>query len=311
MVITLEEEVLNPQRKATLLGLSAVFFWSTVATAFKMALRHVDHFQLLLLANVFSLVSLGAVLVFRKKSHLLLCATGRQYRLSCGLGLLNPFIYYLVLFKAYDLLPAQVAQPINFTWALTLSWLSVPLLKQKVGWRHGLAGLICYFGVVVLATGGDLATFRVADPLGVGLALGSTVLWALYWIGNTKNDLDPVAGLFLGFSFSLPFVAGATLLFSDLAIGWQGVLGGAYVGAFEMGFTFVLWLSALKLTTSTARIANLIFLAPFLSLVFIHFVLGEHVVFATVIGLVLIVGGLLLQSTGGSRTGQDPPVSKC
>ena len=301
---------MNPQRKATLLGLSAVFFWSTVATAFKLALRHIDHFQLLFLATVFSLVSLGLVLAVQKKGHLLLCATRRQLQISFGLGLLNPFIYYLVLFKAYDLLPAQVAQPINFTWALVLSWLSVPLLKQKVGWRHGLAGLICYFGVVVLATGGDLTTFKVADPLGVGLALGSTVLWALYWIGNTKNDLDPVAGLFLGFAFGLPFVAGAVLVFSDFTMGWQGILGGAYVGAFERGFTFVLWLSAMKMTTSTARIANLIFLAPFLSLVFIHFVLGEHVVSATIIGLVLIVGGLLLQSTGGSRQEQDPPVSQ-
>jgi drug/metabolite transporter (DMT)-like permease len=301
---------LNPQRKATLFGLSAVFFWSTVATAFKLALRHVDHYQLLFLANVFSLVSLGLVLVVQKKGHLLLCATGRQLRLSFGLGLINPFIYYLILFKAYDLLPAQVAQPINFTWALALSWLSVPLLKQKVGWRHGLAGLICYFGVVVLATGGDLATFKVANPLGVGLALGSTVLWALYWIGNTKSDLDPVAGLFLGFAFALPFVTGAVLIFSDLRFGLAGLLSGAYVGAFEMGFTFVLWLTALRLTDSTARIANLIFLAPFLSLLFIHFVLGEHVVPATIIGLVLIVGGLLLQSTGGSRQKQDPPVSQ-
>jgi drug/metabolite transporter (DMT)-like permease len=288
----------NPQRKATLLGLAAVFFWSTVATAFKLALRHVDHFQLLLLANVFSLVSLAAVLVFRGKMHLLLCATGRQYKLAFGLGLLNPFIYYLVLFKAYDLLPAQVAQPLNFTWALTLSWLSVPLLGQRVGWRHGLAGVICYFGVVVLATGGDLMTFKVASPLGVALALGSTLIWALYWIGNAKSDLDPVVGLFLGFAFALPFVAGATLLFSDLSIGWEGLLGGAYVGAFEMGFTFVLWLTALRLTTSTARIANLIFLAPFLSLVFIHFVLGEHVLPATIIGLVLIVAGLILQNSG-------------
>jgi len=291
---------LNPQRKATLFGLAAVFAWSTVAVAFKLALRHLDHFQLLFLATVFSLISLGLVLGVQGKFHLLLCATGRQYRRAFGLGLLNPFIYYLVLFKAYALLPAQVAQPLNFTWALTLSWLSVPLLGQKVGWRHGLAGVICYFGVVVLATGGDLATFKVADPLGVALALGSTLIWALYWIGNTKNDLDPVAGLFLGFAFALPFVSGAVLLFSDLRFGWEGVLGGAYVGAFEMGFTFVLWLTALRLTTSTARIANLIFLAPFLSLVFIHFVLGEHVVSATVIGLVLIVGGLLLQGRGGS-----------
>jgi drug/metabolite transporter (DMT)-like permease len=290
---------LNPQRKATLLGLAAVFFWSTVATAFKLALQHVDHFQLLFLANVFSLISLGFVLAVQGKGHLLFCATGRQYRMVFGLGLLNPFIYYLVLFKAYDLLPAQVAQPLNFTWALMLSWLSVPLLGQKVGWRHGLAGLICYFGVVVLATGGDLTTFKVANPLGVALALGSTVIWALYWIGNTKSDLDPVAGLFLGFAFSLPFVTGAVLLFSSLNIGWAGVLGGAYVGAFEMGFTFVLWLTALRLTASTARIANLIFLAPFLSLVFIHFVLGEHVLPATIIGLVLIVAGLILQSSGG------------
>jgi len=292
---------LNPQRKATLLGLSAVFFWSTVATAFKLSLRHVDHFQLLFLANVFSLGSLAVVLSIQGKWGLVAGATRRQLRLTFGLGLLNPFIYYLVLFKAYDLLPAQVAQPINFTWALTLSWLSVPLLKQKVGWRHGVAGLICYFGVVVLATGGDLATFKLADPWGVTLALGSTVIWALYWIGNTKSDLDPVAGLFLGFAFALPFVTAAALLFSGLNFSWEGILGGAYVGAFEMGFTFVLWLTALKLTKSTARIANLIFLAPFLSLVFIHFVLGEHVVPATIIGLVLIVGGLMLQSTGGGR----------
>ena len=228
----------------------------------------------------------------------MLCATSRQFKLAFGLGLLNPFIYYLVLFKAYDLLPAQVAQPLNFTWALTLSWLSVPLLGQKVGWRHGLAGVICYFGVVVLATGGDLTTFKVANPLGVALALGSTVIWALYWIGNTKIKLDPVVGLFLGFAFALPFVLGAALLFSDLKIGWEGWLAGAYVGAFEMGFTFVLWLTALRLTTSTARIANLIFLAPFLSLIFIHFVLGEHVLPATIIGLVLIVAGLILQNSG-------------
>jgi len=283
------------QRKATLLGLTAVFAWSTVATAFKLSLRHVDHLQLLFLANVFSLAALGLVLTARGAWPKVRRATRPQLRLAFVLGLINPFVYYLVLFKAYDLLPAQVAQPINFTWALTLAWLSVPLLKQKVGWRHGLAGVICYAGVVILATGGDLTSFRVADPLGVALALGSTVLWALYWIGNTKSDLDPVAGLFLGFAFALPFVTGAAVVFSDLRIGWQGLLGGAYVGAFEMGFTFVVWLSALRLTTSTARIANLIFLAPFLSLVFIHFVLGEHVVPATIIGLVLIVGGMLLQ----------------
>jgi drug/metabolite transporter (DMT)-like permease len=133
----------------------------------------------------------------------------------------------------------------------------------------------------------------------VGLALVSTVIWALYWIGNRRSALEPVVGLFLGFVAALPFTLAVTLVFSDLRISAGGLVAGAYVGCFEMGFTFVLWLTAMKLTSSTAKVANLIFLSPFLSLVFIRFVLGERIVPATLIGLVLIVGGLWWQ--GGRR----------
>jgi drug/metabolite transporter (DMT)-like permease len=291
----------NKQRKALVFGLLAVLAWSTVATAFKLALRHADHYQLLFMANVVSLVCLGLVILGQKKTGLLRRVPGEQLRLVAGLGVLNPFIYYLILFKAYALLPAQVAQPINFTWALTLSWLSVPLLGQKLRWRDGLAGIICYTGVVIISTRGDLTSWSLANPLGVGLALGSTLIWALYWIGNTRSKLDPVVGLFLGFAVALPLVTAVMFLFSDLPSGWDTWSMGIYVGAFEMGFTFVLWLSALRLTDSTARIANLIFLAPFLSLIFINFVLDERVVPATFVGLVLIVGGLLFQSRGKEK----------
>jgi len=75
----------------------------------------------------------------------------------------------------------------------------------------------------------------------------------------------------------------------------NGLLGAAYVGVFEMGICFVLWLLAMKLTNNTARISNLIFLSPFLSLLFIHFLLGEDILPATFIGLSLIIIGLLCQ----------------
>jgi len=291
------------QRKAITYGLLAVLAWSTVATAFKLALRHLDHYQLLLLANIFSLISLGVVLSASRKWHLLQDVTRLQLWRTLGLGILNPFLYYLVLFKAYALLPAQVAQPLNYTWALTLSLLAVPLLGQRLTWRDGVGGLVCYLGVIVISTGGDLKGLHVSSPMGVVLALGSTIIWALYWLGNTrfsqdKYCLDPVVGLFLGFAFALPLVAAVTLIFSDLHFDTAGIWAGAYVGAIEMGFTFVLWLAAMRLTTATARVAYLIFLSPFLSLVFIHFVLGEHILSGTLVGLVLIVGGLVLQGAG-------------
>jgi drug/metabolite transporter (DMT)-like permease len=285
-------------RRAILFGLAAVACWSTVATAFKLTLRHVDFVQLLFLANAVSVLVLGGVLAAQRRLPLLRRVTRPQALLCLGLGLLNPFLYYLVMFKAHELLPAQVAQPLNFTWALTLGWLAVPLLGQKLRLRDVVAGLVCYGGVVVIATRGDLTALRVDSPLGVGLALGSTLLWSFYWLGNRRSTLDPVVGLFLGFAFALPFTTVATALTSGFRIGLPGLLGGAYVGAFEMGFTFVLWLTALKLVTVTARVANLIFLAPFVSLVLIHFVLGEHVAPATFVGLVLIVGSLWWQGRG-------------
>ncbi len=105
-----------------------------------------------------------------------------------------------------------------------------------------------------------------------------------------------MAGLLLNFLFGLPFVLAFTLLFSNLQVSnVYGLVGALYVGMFEMGITFVIWLSALKLSQNLARLANLIFISPFLSLVFIHFLVGEQILRSTLIGLPLIVAGLLIQ----------------
>ena len=286
------------QTKAYAYGLTTVLLWSTVASVFKLSLRHVDHFQLLLVACAVSILVLSVILVVQGRWRLVLSYSGRQYAQSLALGLLNPFLYYLVLFKAYDLLPAQEAQPLNYTWALTLAFLSVPLLGQRLAFRDVLAGLVSYGGVVVISVRGDVSGLRFSDPLGVVLALGSTVIWALYWIYNTKDKRDPVAGLWLNFVFGFPFVLAACWLFSDLRVAsLPGLFGAAYVGMFEMGITFVCWLMALRLAANTAQVSTLIFISPFLSLVFINLLVGEVIRVATMAGLGLIVAGLVVQHT--------------
>jgi drug/metabolite transporter (DMT)-like permease len=82
--------------------------------------------------------------------------------------------------------------------------------------------------------------------------------------------------------------------------GWAAA---AYVGIFEMGITFLIWMKALSLARETARISMLIYLSPFFSLVLIGTVLGEPILITTIAGLVLIVMGLLIQ--GRERSGRD------
>lgn len=293
---------MHNQKKAYMYGLATVLLWSTVASAFKLSLRYLDHIQLLLYANIVSIIVLTAIVTLQGKTRLVFSCSGKQYLQSMMLGFLNPFLYYLVLFKAYDLLPAQEAQPLNYTWAITLALLSIPLLKQKIGLRDFTAAFVSYSGVVVISTHGDILNFRFSSPLGVALALGSTVIWALYWIYNTKDDRDPVVSLFLNFVFGLPLSLALCLFSSSVWVSSPyGLFGAVYVGIFEMGITFVFWLSALKLSENTAKVGNLIFISPFLSLVFIHFLVGEDILASTYIGLVLIVAGLLIQQLKARR----------
>lgn len=287
------------ERHATMYALATVLLWSTVASAFKLSLRYLSPIELLFYASICSTFVIGLILLVQKKVHLVFVADRNVWLNSVQLGLINPFLYYLVLFKAYDLLPAQQAQPLNYTWAITLSLLAVPLLKQKISGWQWLALLISYAGVVIISTEGNPFSLHFSDPFGVTLALGSTILWALYWILNTRDQRDPVVGLFQNFLCGLPFVTAFWLFESAIRIPpLKGLMGAAYVGAFEMGICFVLWLLALKNTNNSARIGNLIFLSPFLSLVLIHFLVGEHILSSTFWGLCLIVIGLVFQRFG-------------
>ena len=284
------------QKQAMLFGLGTVLLWSTVATAFKLALADLAPVQMLLVACAASIVVMGGALVIMGRWQEVFQLSRRQYLQSIGMGLINPCLYYFLLFGAFDRLPAQEAQPLNYTWALVLAYLSVPFLGQKLRRIDILAGLACYAGVMVIATRGAITSLSFSDPLGVSLALGSTVVWASYWIIATRDTRDPVVGLFLNFLFGLPVIALVCWYTVGLEFPLAGSLAAAlYVGVFEMGIAFVLWSQAMKKAENTSKVSNLIFISPFLSLVFIYFILGEVILPSTYVGLVLIIAGLWLQ----------------
>jgi drug/metabolite transporter (DMT)-like permease len=128
------------------------------------------------------------------------------------------------------------------------------------------------------------------------LALGSSVIWALFWIYNVKDRRDEIVKLFLNFVFGTLFTLAAVLLSGEIRVPpAAGIVGVIWVGLFEMGITFVTWLKALQLSRTTAQVSNLVYAAPFLSLFFIHYIVGEEILPSTIAGLVLIVAGVVVQ----------------
>jgi drug/metabolite transporter (DMT)-like permease len=289
---------MNRTRSSFIYAGLAILFWSTVPTAFKIGLRELEILPMVTIAAFTSTIVMLIFVVAGKKINLLKKTTGKELLSSALLGLINPFIYYLVLLNAYNLLPAQVAQPLNMIWPIVMVFLSVPLLKQKLEKKSFIALLISFSGVYIISSQGNPFSRGHSDLTGVLLALGSSFFWAAYFILNVRDRRDEAIKLFLSFLFGTFYLIAAMLITGKwkIEIGLPGTISAVYIGMFEMGITFLFWLKALQLAPSVARVSNLVYFGPFLSLVFVHLILHEPVYYTTPAGLILIIGGILIQN---------------
>ena len=255
--------------------------------------------QLLLWSTLVGAIALLVINQMSKKPLKFKNITQKDLITSAIMGLINPFLYYLILFKAYELLEAQIAGTLNYTWPVVLVIMSVIFLKQKISYLSILAITISFFGIVIISTHGNLISFGTSSIIGISLAIGSAIFWAYYWILNMKDTREETGKIFLNLSFGSIYIL-IYLLFTSKSISFPtgyALFGSIYIGLFEMSITFVIWLLALTNSENTAKVSNLIYLSPFIALFFIKFTVGEEIHFSTFIGLIFIVIGILLQQT--------------
>jgi len=293
---------LDNKTKSVLFTLTAVMFWSTVATAFKLTLEGMTFAQLLFYSSVSSCIVLFFFAFRIAPGQLFDLLKGKALMKNILLGLLNPFLYYLVLFKAYSILPAQEAQPVNYTWPIAIAIFSAIFLKQKLTPKIILGLMLAFVGVLIIATRGDLLGLKFHNMFGGSLATGSSLIWASFWTLKLLDKRDDSVKLFGAFLVGSILTGIYVALFDSFHVENKiYMLGALYSGLFEMGITYFLFMKGLQLSANKAKTSTFAFLSPFVSLIFIAFILGEEIYTSSIVGLVFIVSGILVQQIGGKE----------
>ena len=239
---------------------------------------------MLLWSSIFGAITLGIINQFGKHRIKIKSISKKDLLSSSIMGFFNPFLYYLVLFKAYELLEAQIAGTLNYSWPIVLVIMSVIFLKQKIRLWSFLAILISFVGIIIISTKGNFINLEDTSLLGIALAIGSSIFWSTYWILNIKDTREETSKISLNLFFGIIYIFIYLLITSSpISIPHGYALAGCiYIGAFEMSTTFVIWLLALKNSSDTAKVSNLIYLSPFIALFFINFIVGEKIHFTTI-----------------------------
>jgi drug/metabolite transporter (DMT)-like permease len=285
---------MNSQKKAYLFASIAVLSWSTVATAFKLALEEYDYFQLLFISSGTAVILLYTSLLIKKRNPFEEIKKKQLWIFIVG-GFLNPFLYYLVLFKAYSILPAQMAQSLNYTWPIVLVLFSSLYFKQKLRFQTVLSFLIGFIGVSIISFQGHLYFPVDTSILGIVLAVGSSLIWASFWVLNSSQKADVNLSLFFNFLVGFILIIPVMMYFSSFPeVHLSSLAAAIYTGLFEMGIAFLFWHLALRLSTTAAKISNLVYISPFISLFIISLILHEEILPSTIAGLIIIIGAILI-----------------
>ena len=287
-------------KKNYIYAVVTVLIWSTMAAVVKKMLNDIPSMEALSVSSFFAFLFLllcnlktGTIREMKKYS-------AKDYAVMTGLGFVGLFLYSALYYYGLAKLTSQEACILNYLWPIMLVVFSCILLKEKFTLLKGAALLCSFAGIVVLSLGGG--SFAGGTLSGMISCVAAAACYGLFSVLNKKADYDQ------NISMMVVWLAAAvcSLLLGLLTETWVPIRGVQWLGMLWLGIVvdavaYLLWALALNGADDTAKIANLAYLTPFLSLVVSAVFLQEKIGLRALTALVFIIGGILIQSLCENR----------
>ena len=273
-----------------------VMIWGTMAAVTKLLLSDIPSMQTLFVSSFFAFVFLLIVNFKNGLIKKLKMYSAKDYFIMAALGFLGLFMYSALYYYGLANLTSQEACILNYLWPMMLVICSCIILKEKFTFIKGIAMICSFIGIVILSTGNPNIKNGNAVA-GIISCIVAAVCYGLFSVLNKKVDYNQNISMMIIWLAVTVFSAPIGLLTEE----WKPIEGTQWFGMIWLGVVidavaYLLWALALKGVENTAKIANLAYLTPFLSLIISTFILKEQISIRAVIALLFIVGGILLQS---------------
>ncbi len=279
----------------------SIFFWSTTATVTKLLLGGLNSMQVVLISSLFSCAFLFLLCLFKGDLKDAKNYKFTDYIHMFGLGVLGIFIYHLFLYAGIDKMLASQAFIINYLWPIATVIFACIILKEKMTFRKSIAIAMSFLGVIIVTSNGNLLSIDKDTLIGAALCIIAALSYGFFSVLNKKKPYNKYFSMM--FYYFASFVASLVylLLIDNIPTPTSGEwIGLTFNGIFTTAIPYLTWALALS-HGDTARISNLAYITPFLSLVWTALVLKEPIGVYSVLGLVVIVLGIFVQLTDGSK----------
>lgn len=287
--------------KGTIYALLAVAMFATLGTAFKVAVGYLDSYSVVVWMGVFATLTLLLYLGVTGQMHTVIGELRKRPLFFPLAGMIGLGVQQMLCLRTYELIPANQAVILHYTYPLMMLVLARLLFREQSGWRAVVCVLLGFTGVCVLVVSGrTLGDVRLST--GVAVALGTAFSFALFCVLIKHARFPITAGMFLFNLFGLVFLL---CLLPWYPMRWapgstiMALL--AYLGVFPTALAFILWNRALRMIP-TGRSSNCALLVPIISLICIAIVLKERITTLQAMGMAIVMGSVFLNVRLAKRT---------
>ena len=282
-------------KKQYLYAAITIALWSTTATVGKLLLGSLSSMQVLAASCGYAAAFLLLLCLVQGKLKLLKTYKAKDILVMSGMGMLGVFFYNLFWFIGISRISASQAMIINYLWPMMAILAACVILKEKLTFRKTIAALMSFAGVIIVTANGQAAGMGNQMLMGILFCVMAAVSYGLFVALNKRLHYDKTISMFVC------YVVGFAVSAICVAISGEGLkmdgmqhLGMAWLGVLTHAIGYVTWALAMD-GGETAKIANLAYITPFLSLVWNFLVLGEPLSIRCVLGLIVIVAGIFVQ----------------
>lgn len=292
-------------KKNYIYAIATVLIWSTMASVVKVMLWDIPSLEALSVSSFFAFLFLLIVNTKKGVVKKLRNYSVKDYIIMGGLGFLGLFVYSALYYYGISQLSAQEACILNYLWPIMLVIFSCIILKEKMTIMKGVAMLSSFAGIIILSFGnGSTSTGNIS--LGIISCIVAAACYGLFSVLNKKTDYDQSIAMMIMWLVT----AVSSMILGLLTETWVFVrgeqwLGMLWLGAVDHAIAYLLWALALNGTKESAKIANLAYLTPFLSMIVSVVFLKEKLQIKALIALLFIIGGILLQSLCDKKAKPD------
>lgn len=272
----------------------AIFCWSTVATTCKILLKELNNMQLLWMNSLIAGVFLFLLNIFMGNLKKHNDYNLKDYLTMIAIGTPGTFFYYMFYYAGTDLMPASQAFIINYLWPIMSVLFACIILKEHITVKKVIAIIVSFCGVFIVMEG-VVAEVHSSMLTGALFCILGAVSYGLFTALNKKKNYPKPISLMVSYFATFMLTTIINIINGDVFLArFDQMAGFLWNGIFAVAIANIFWITALE-KGETAKISNLAYITPFLSLIWTFIFLHEPITINSLIGLAVIVSGILIQ----------------